>query len=45
MQNGWWKYYYENGKIQQEGLFKNGEAQGVWKEYDMRGQLKATKMY
>ncbi|MBZ4035999.1 membrane-binding protein [Flavobacterium sp. 17A] len=30
-------YYYENGKIQQEGFFKDGKLDGVWVSYDERG--------
>jgi antitoxin component YwqK of YwqJK toxin-antitoxin module len=30
-------YYYNNGRIQQEGFFKNGKLDGVWVSYDERG--------
>ena len=30
-------YYYDNGKIQQEGFFKDGKLDGVWVSYDERG--------
>ena len=30
-------YYHENGKIQQEGFFKDGKLDGVWVSYDERG--------
>ncbi|CAM3575978.1 toxin-antitoxin system YwqK family antitoxin [Flavobacterium chungbukense] len=30
-------YYYNNGKIQQEGFFKDGKLDGVWVSYDERG--------
>ncbi|MFD1603444.1 toxin-antitoxin system YwqK family antitoxin [Flavobacterium artemisiae] len=30
-------YYYDNGRIQQEGFFKDGKLDGVWVSYDERG--------
>ena len=33
-------YYYENGKIQQEGFFKDGKLDGIWVSYDENGNKK-----
>ena len=30
-------YYFENGKVQQEGFFKNGKLDGVWISFDENG--------
>lgn len=30
-------YYYDNGRIQQEGFFKDGKLDGVWVSYDENG--------
>lgn len=38
-------YYYENGKIQQEGFFKDGKLEGKWISYDENGNKKAIAEY
>jgi len=38
-------YYYDNGKIQQEGFFKDGKLDGVWVSYDERGNKTAEGEY
>ncbi len=38
-------YYYENGKVQQEGFFKDGKLDGVWVSYDEKGNKKAVGEY
>jgi antitoxin component YwqK of YwqJK toxin-antitoxin module len=38
-------YYYENGKVQQEGFFKDGKLDGVWVSYDENGNKKAVAEY
>ena len=30
-------YFFENGKVQQEGFFENGKLEGVWVSYDEKG--------
>ena len=30
---GYWKYFYDNGFIESEGLYKNGEFDGKWIKY------------
>jgi antitoxin component YwqK of YwqJK toxin-antitoxin module len=38
-------YYFENGKIQQEGFFKDGKLDGVWTSYDNNGNKLAVATY
>mgnify|MGYP000896226819 CR=1 FL=1 len=43
---GEWKYYYETGKISSIGtLNKKGQKEGVWKEYDTKGNLISEDSY
>lgn len=38
-------YYYENGKIQQEGFYKDGKLNGTWVSYDENGNKNAIGEY
>jgi antitoxin component YwqK of YwqJK toxin-antitoxin module len=38
-------YYHENGKVQQEGLFKDGKLDGVWTSYSALGNKISTGEY
>ena len=38
-------YYYDNGKVQQEGFFKDGKLDGVWVSYDEKGNKVAEGEY
>lgn len=38
-------YYYDNGKVQQEGFFKDGKLDGVWVSYDEKGNKKTVGEY
>ncbi|OXA77938.1 hypothetical protein SAMN05444397_11081 [Flavobacterium aquidurense] len=38
-------YYFENGKVQQEGFFKEGKLDGVWVSYDQKGNKVAEGEY
>lgn len=38
-------YYFENGKVQQEGFFKNGKLEGAWTSYDTNGNKKSVATY
>lgn len=38
-------YYYKNGKIQQEGFFKNGKLEGKWIAYDAQGSKRSVGEY
>jgi antitoxin component YwqK of YwqJK toxin-antitoxin module len=36
---GAYKEWYSNGQLRLEGLSKNGKKDGIWKEYDEKGDL------
>lgn len=38
-------YYFEDGKVQQEGFFKDGKLEGTWISYDTDGNKKAIGEY
>ena len=38
-------YYYDNGKIQQEGFYKAGKLEGKWTSYDENGNKLALAEY
>ncbi|OIV42650.1 toxin-antitoxin system YwqK family antitoxin [Flavobacterium johnsoniae] len=38
-------YYYDNGRVQQEGFYKDGKLDGVWVSYDEKGHKKAVGEY
>jgi antitoxin component YwqK of YwqJK toxin-antitoxin module len=38
-------YYYENGSIQSEGVYKNGRKSGVWKRFNVDGSSKTDRVY
>lgn len=38
-------YFYDNGKVQQEGYFSEGKLDGKWSSYDEKGSLKAVAEY
>ena len=43
---GIWKFYHENEKLSQEGLFnKNGEKEGLWKSFHANGNLSEEELY
>ena len=38
-------YYFENGKLQQEGFFKNGKLEGIWISFDVNGNKLSVANY
>jgi antitoxin component YwqK of YwqJK toxin-antitoxin module len=38
-------YFYDNGKVQQVGYFKDGKLDGKWTSYDIKGNLQAVAEY
>ncbi|MWB95908.1 membrane-binding protein [Flavobacterium sp. GA093] len=38
-------YYYDNGRVQQEGYFVDGKLDGVWVAYDEKGNKTAVAEY
>lgn len=43
--NGYVKNYYDNGSLQNEGWVKNGLPTGIWKMYDVNGNLSQVGEY
>lgn len=43
--NGYVKNYYDNGSIQNEGFVKDGLPTGIWKLYDVNGNLNQVGEY
>ncbi|MBW1299104.1 toxin-antitoxin system YwqK family antitoxin [Aquimarina litoralis] len=39
--NGFWKFFYRNGKIKAEGHYQYNVKQGYWKEYYKNGNVKS----
>ena len=38
-------YYFDNGKVSQEGFYKDGKVHGKWISYDEAGNKKAIAEY
>lgn len=38
-------YYFENGKVQQQGYFKDGKLTGQWVAFDAHGNKKSIGEY
>lgn len=38
-------YFYENGKVEQVGFFKDGKLEGKWISYDADGNKRAMAEY
>jgi hypothetical protein len=43
--SGWFTYYYQNGKVESMGEFKDGEKFGLWQRFDFEGNEKPEKIY
>jgi antitoxin component YwqK of YwqJK toxin-antitoxin module len=43
--HGMWKYFYDNGVVRREGVYKHGLENGFFKEYDRDGNLMTTAKY
>lgn len=43
--NGTWKYFWSNGKVLEEGQYKNWIKDGVWKKYRKTGELDTITEY
>ena len=37
---GAWKFFYESGKLESEGEYKNGKESGTWTYYYLNGNIK-----
>lgn len=38
-------YFYDNGRVQQQGFYKDGKLDGVWTSYDEQGNKLAMGNY
>ncbi|HXB10442.1 MAG TPA: TonB family protein [Bacteroidia bacterium] len=45
VKEGYFKYYYDDGNIEDEGLYKNDRRESLWKSYYSSGQLSSTQGY
>ncbi|MFY0672775.1 MAG: hypothetical protein JXQ87_05200 [Bacteroidia bacterium] len=43
--NGHVAYYYENGNLRSEGEYKNDKRNGLWRDYDVQGNITSEKIY
>ena len=43
--NGFFREYYENGRLKTSGSFVNDLKNGEWKEYSEDGKLKSKEKY
>jgi uncharacterized protein len=43
--NGVWQYFYDNGKLREQGAYKNNRREGEWKFYNFEGQLIGSKFF
>jgi antitoxin component YwqK of YwqJK toxin-antitoxin module len=44
-QHGTWKWFYTDGILQSEGVYKHGLKNGIFKYYDSKGNLKTIEKY
>ena len=45
LKQGKWKYFYANGNVKTDGVFKDDRKNGYFKEYDENGMLITVKKY
>ncbi len=45
VESGYWKYYYPDGKINQEGEYQNGRKHGLWRHFYEDGTIKKEGSY
>ena len=43
--NGYWEYYYYNGKLLAKGNFINSKRDGYWEIYNSDGKLYLMEYY
>ena len=42
---GYWEFYYMDGKLHSKGLYKNGEKEGIWEYYYTDGSLDCKRIF
>ena len=45
LNEGHYKQFYKNGKIAVEGEFKDGKKEGLWVQYDEKGEKNLEKYF
>lgn len=45
LEDGYFTYYFQNGKIESEGNFARGVKVGTWKRFDNNGKRKTDRYY
>jgi uncharacterized protein len=45
LKQGRWKFFYENGLVKLDGVYKDDKKNGYFKDYDENGQLLAVRKY
>ena len=45
LRQGPWKEFHTNGKVKREGVYVDGQEQGIFKEYDAQGGLRDMVKY
>jgi antitoxin component YwqK of YwqJK toxin-antitoxin module len=45
LKDGPYQYYYLNGELQVEGIYKNDKIEGIWRSYTNKGKLKVEENY
>jgi len=45
LKQGRWKYFYDNGTVKMEGVFKDDKKYGYFKDYDENGNLLTVKKF
>ena len=45
LKQGRWKYFYDNGQVKLDGVYKDDLKNGYFKDYDLNGQLLTVRKY
>lgn len=45
LKQGRWKFFYDNGLVKLDGVYKDDRKNGYFKEYDEKGQLLSVKKF
>ena len=45
LKQGRWKFFYDNGLVKLDGVYKDDKRNGYFKDYDEQGQLLTVKKY
>lgn len=45
VRHGWYRSWHENGRLYEEGLYVQGNKQGVWSIWDAQGRKRGHEVY